>query len=437
MKKSITQAQAPANVIPVSSRSRGFTLIELMVAMAVFVIIAGVAFSLFGKHEAYAMRQEGLSSVNIGLRNAISQMQMDLAGSGENLLANVHSVSVQPFYAGIIVQNNVPGTAPNCAPNQSNWSYPVPSACYDGLTIINPKICNGTASPVLTLSDNAGGENLSVSSIMFADDPNNPGNGTSLNFDQGCFQNGDEVLVVQPQNTTAQPQCPANYCMTVVTLTKNAQVAGNKIQLQHNPTGAGGTAANCPGATCTDPLGIIYNQYSSSGTNYTNALGAGFSNGAFIVDLGTGGTDISYAVQNNPADPADPQLIRCNTPLALCIAGAGQVLTDQVIGFKIGAALADGKTNGTDIASYFFNAAGYCNESINNADCNADPPPNNDPFDYSLIRALRVSLIARTKPSSNATLSQFTNGFDQGPYLVQQASVAVDIRNMSIPYFGN
>lgn len=443
MKKSIAKARSQANVIPVSSGSRGFTLIELMVAMAVFVIIAGAAFTLFGKHEEYAMRQEGLSSVNIGLRNAMSQMQMDLAGAGQNMLANVHSVSVPPYYAPIIIQNNVPGSAPACTPNQSNWAYPVPSACYDGLTIVQPKACNGTSGPVLVLSGNGKGQNLAVSSIMSADDPNDPGNAQALSNDQSCFQSGDEVMVVQPQNTTAQPQCLANTCMTVVTLTKNAQPAGNKLQLQHNPTGSNGDPINCPGPSCSDPLGIIYSQNqtcsTSPCTNFTNQLGQNFTDGAFVIDLGTGARDISYAVQNNPSDPTDPQLIRCNTPLSLCLAGTGQVLTDQVIGFKIGAALADGKTNGTDIASYFYNAADYCNESINNADCNGDPPPNegNDAYDYSLIRALRISLIARTKPSSDPTLSQFTNGFDKGPYLVQQSSVAVDIRNMSIPYFGN
>ncbi len=414
--------------------------------MAVFVVVAGTAFSLFGKHEEYALRQEGLSGVNIGLRNAMSQMQMDLSGAGQNLLANVQTSAVAPFSVGVIVQNNVPGVAGACAPNGTTWAYPVPSACYDGITIIKPKPCvaaGGSFAPVLVIDDPSNGENLAVSSTMFANDPNNPSQSTTLNNDSGCFANGDEVLVLQPNNTANPPTCgssaESNYCMTVVTLTKDAQVSGNKIQIQHNPTGAIGQAVNCPGPSCTDPLGLVYNSASGTGTNFSNALGPNFSNGAFIVDLGTGGNDISYAVQINPSDPTDPQLLRCSGTLATCVAGNGQVMTDQVVGFKVGAALWGAQQgNGvTDVASYFYNSANYCNGGIQGANCDATPPPNNDPYDFSLIRSIRVSLVARTKPQADPTLNNFKNGFDNGPYLVQQASVAVDIRNMSINDFGN
>lgn len=114
-------------------------------------------------------------------------------------------------------------------------------------------------------------------------------------------------------------------------------------------------------------------------------------------------------------------------------------MTDQVVGFKVGAALWGAQQgNGvTDVASYFYNSANYCNGGIQGANCDATPPPNNDPYDFSLIRSIRVSLVARTKPQADPTLNNFKNGFDNGPYLVQQASVAVDIRNMSINDFGN
>lgn len=427
-----------------SQNQKGFTLIELLVAMAVFVILAGAAFSLFGKHEAYAMRQEGLSGLNIGLRNAMSQMQMDLSGAGQNLLAGVQSAAVTPFSVGVIIQNNAVGTAPACTPNTTTWAYPVPSACFDGFTIIKPKPCvnaSGAYAPVLVMDDPANGENLAVSSIMFATDPNNPNSATTLSNDAGCFSTGDEVLVVQPNNTANPPTCgsaaESNYCMTVVTLTKDSQSSGNKIQVQHNPTGATGGTVNCPGSGCTDPLGLVYN--SSGSPNFSNALGPNFSNGAFIVDLGTGGNDISYAVQTNPSDPSDQQLIRCIGTLATCVAGNGQVVTDEVIGFKVGAALwgAQQASGVTDIASYFYNAADYCNGGIQGANCDATPPPANDPYDFSLIRSIRISMIARTKPHSSLAPTNFDNGFDNGPYLIQQGSVAVDIRNMSINDFGN
>lgn len=400
---------------------RGFSLVELIVAMAAFLVVSGVAFSLFNQHVTVAMRQQNLSGVNIGLRNAMSQLQMDLAGSGEDLLSSVPSAG-QSFSLGVIINNNVPGTAPACAPSTADWSYPVQSACFDSLTIINPK----SSCPVLDINDPASSqESLSTSSIIWGDDPNNPGNSTTLANDAPCFQNGDELLVIQlPTSGQQQVQCDSgafNYCIAVVTLTSDAQVSGSNIQLQHNPTGAS-----------SDPLGIVFS--ASNGTNFpkANCLTTSFSNGAYIIDLGTGSNDITYAVQANPANASDPQLLRCLG--TSCTATNEQVLTDQVIGFKVGASLWDSAQNGaTDIANYFYNAADYCSDAISGADCTTTPPPANDPYDFTLLRSLRISMVGRTAPNSDLSLRGFANTFDGGPYLTQPTSVVVDLRNLSNP----
>lgn len=419
---------------PVRPRAaRGFSLLELLVAMLVFLIVAGAAFSLFDRHMAIVGRQQNLSGVNINLRNAISLIQMDLAGAGQNLLATVPGAA--PFALGVVVQNNVPGKAPTCAPAPGSWAYPTLSACYDSMTIISPNV----KAPVLVIADPGNREGLAASSIIFAADPNN-GN---LTTDAAAFNDGDEILVVQDNSklSAPPPTCGSAaisfYCMTVVTLTKGGEVAGGKIQLQHNPTGANGQAQNCPGSSCTDPLGVIFNAGHSNGTNFTNALGAGFTNGAYIIDLGNGGTQVTYTVQANPANATDAQLVRC--PGAACALGGAQVLADQVIGFKIGAGLTNNEQVADDIASFFYDASQYCNGAINDNGCTVLPPPaaNIDPYDYSLIRSLRVSMIARTAPNSDLSLRGFANGFDGGPYMVQQASVVVDLRNMSMNDFGN
>ncbi len=414
-----------------SHAMQGFSLLELLTAMAVFVLVAGAAFSLFGQHASMVTQQQNLSGVNIGLRNAMTQMEIDISGAGQNLLATAPG-AVQPFSLGIIVQNNVPGTAATCAPNTTSWSYPAPSACFDSLTMINPKACNlagGTIAPILVITNSNNGTDLVVNSTAFATDPN----GGSLTTDSSCYTTGDEVLVLAPNNTQNPPTCgstaQSNYCMSVITLTKDAQVSGNKIQLPHNPTGAGGTASGCPGTSCTDPLGIVFN--SSGGSNFTNALGQHFPDGSFIIDLGQGGSDVTYAVQTNPANASDPQLWRCAG--TSCTAANGQAVTDQIISFKVGTALWDNaQSNATDIANYFYNSLNYCNSALPNADCTATPPTANDPNDFSLVRAVRVSLIGRTTPRSDTTLhSLFLNGFDSGPYLVQQAATVVDLRNLS------
>ncbi len=410
---------------------RGFTLVELLVSMAIFLIVAGAAFSLFDKHAQLVTRQQNLSGVNIGLRNAMSQLEMDLSGAGQNLLANASSTTT--FGLGVVVQNNVIGVAPACAANPATWSYPVPSSCFDSLTIINTKPCTtagGTNAPVLVVNENANGNNqasvaISNSSILWADDPNNSGNGAALANDSTCYQAGDELLVVSVGNG-AQPQCvPGNaasafsYCMSYVVLTKNAAATGNGIQLQHNPTGGN-----------NDPLGVFTTTMGGNNFNKANGLNYAFPNGSYIIDLGTGASAITYAVQINPNNAADPQLLRCLG--VTCTAANSQVLTDQVIGFKVGAALWDNKAAGaTDIANYFYNSGNYCSDAVNSADCTQVPPPANDPNDFSLIRAIRVSMIGRTTPKSDIADSRLQNGFDNGPYWIQQASVVVDLRNMS------
>lgn len=445
MKTKITNHRADAIQSGASTHARGFTLIELLVAMAVFVIVAGTAFSLFGKHEAYAIHQESLSGVNIGLRNAMAQMQIDLSSAGQNLFYGAPGVTT-PFSLGVIVNNNVPaiqgGAGAACAPNTNTWAYPVPSACFDGFMIINAKPCaiTGGQSPVLALTGAVNNINTLTSTSV-----TDISVGANMTNDASCYQTGDEVLIVE-QNTQADPTCTGTvesaYCMTVVSLTSNAVYvpATSSITLTFHAPGANGAPSGCPGTSCNDPLGIVYPAYAGGGTsNYQNLLTANFALGTYVVDLGTGSNDVSYTVQLNPSDATDPQLVRCNTQLALCTAAAGQVVADQVIGFKVGAALWD-SADKEDIASYFYNAAGYCNGSIPYSaptNCSATPPLANDVYDYSLIRSMRISMIARTKPQSDQTLYNFKNGFDAGPYLVQQASVAVDLRNMSNNDFGN
>jgi len=413
----------------------------MLVAMAVFLLVASAAFTLFNQHEAVVIQQQSLSGVNIGLRNAMAQLEMDLAGAGQNLLGNVlvNQVPVSPFGLGVIVQNNVPGTAAACSANTSSWAYPISSACFDSMQIISMKTCSGANAPVLTIADPSGPEVLSSStySTMVAADANGGTTAAILSADAACFTTGDEVLVLLANNTASPALCGSaaysNFCMTVVTLTANASVSGSTIRLPHNLTGTAGVSAGCPGSSCSDTLGItIGNQ----GSNFANALNATFANGAYLIDLGNGSQDIWYSVLANPSNSSDPQLMRCTG--AACTSSTGQVVADQVVGFKVGAGLWGNQATGaTDISSYFFNTVGYCNGAISATCLSATPPPANDPSDFSLIRSVRISMIARTQPKVNQTFAQIKNGFDGGPYLVQQASVVVDLRNMSINEFGN
>jgi hypothetical protein len=96
---------------------------------------------------------------------------------------------------------------------------------------------------------------------------------------------------------------------------------------------------------------------------------------------------------------------------------------DQVIGFKIGAALWNCITD-TVTPQYYYDASKY---DVNNN----SPPPYDAAYLFAFVRSLRVSLIARTTPSSDPSFT-FTNAFDGGRYLVQGASVVVNPRNLSM-----
>ena len=50
------------------------------------------------------------------------------------------------------------------------------------------------------------------------------------------------------------------------------------------------------------------------------------------------------------------------------------------------------------------------------------------PWNFSLVRAVRVSLIGRTAPSN--TDNEFKNAFDQGHYQVQGIALVVNPRNV-------
>src|SRR4051812_30541885 len=64
---------------PISSsidrRSAGFSLLELLVAMAVFMVIGGAAMQAFRVHVPLFTAQQNQSALNFTLRNAAAQMQ--------------------------------------------------------------------------------------------------------------------------------------------------------------------------------------------------------------------------------------------------------------------------------------------------------------------------------------------------------------------------
>src|SRR5580698_11579038 len=102
-----------ANTNRVLSRRRsgvsGFTLIELTVAITVFLVIGAAAMSLFKQHAALFNDQQYQIGLNVTLRNALSQMEADIVNAGTGWYNATSSISSWPI--GITIVNNVLGGA--------------------------------------------------------------------------------------------------------------------------------------------------------------------------------------------------------------------------------------------------------------------------------------------------------------------------------------
>ena len=82
MKNSNRQSAPAAGGLTPRTQAPGFSLMELMVAMAVFLVVGGAAVNLFRRHVPLFTQQQSQATVNVAMRNAAAQMQTDLANAG-------------------------------------------------------------------------------------------------------------------------------------------------------------------------------------------------------------------------------------------------------------------------------------------------------------------------------------------------------------------
>jgi len=405
----------------------GFSLLELLVAMAVFLIISSVAFTLFNRHQTLLSQEQVTVGLNIGLRNALAQIQLDLvnAGNGLNPWPNIPAWPV-----GVTIVNSNP-TPAQCNPTASLPLPPVyAAACFDQMNVIvvdpNTPAIHPCAAAGCTLVTSTG------STITLLGPPPPPFSASQVTG----FRAGDQVLFVQscaaaggkaavnssgcmfttatltavgPVNTAA-PGCAAGC----VNLTFNSTLTPIPLPppppLTTPPTPPTpptwpypGSNTPCPVPppspnTCNDPLNMT--TYAPA-TELTDTFGPG----DWVVRL----LPITYSV--NTSNPNDPQLVRAQ-------AGTQNVLMDQVVGFKVGAALWN--NNNTSTFQYNYSAANYTTGSN---------PPGTNAYQFNLIRSVRVSVIGRTQPDPT---NPYKNAYDHGPYEIRGNSIIVDPRNLTM-----
>jgi len=343
------------------SKQHGFSLVELMVAVAIFLIIGGAAIGVVKQHAPLFTTQQQQTGLDIALRNAAAQMQIDVVNAGTGYY---QGVNIPSWPIGVTIINNPPATS--CFDATTHTYGPT---CFDAMNVI----AIDSNTPPSNPQDIGANCVSTTSSSLFI----TPIGSTTLTQLASDFHDGDEVLLVKSDGSQ----------MTTTVLTSDGQISGGKVKLPHNPTGVNGVNDGSTGSN-TDPLGI-------SSTSDNNKLGDQFCKTDWVLKL----APIRYWV--DASDPSDPKLMRTQN-------GQDNVIAEQIIGFKVGASI----WNGTTADPYSFDASSYSH-------------------DWSLVRAIRVSLIGRTNPSGNVD-EKFRNTFDQGPYKIQALSVVINPRNLSM-----
>jgi len=288
-------------------KQQGFSLIELLVALAVFSVVSGAAFMLYTQHMRVYSVQQDLSSLNLNLRNAMTLMQMDMSNAGTGVFVGAN---IPNWPIGVTVQNSAPGGG--CFDPATN-TYT--AACFDTLNIV---AAESTAVPVNPQDGVGGCVSTTLGSIFVQ-----PGFGLTTAQTAAQFQAGDQILLVTGNGAL----------MTSVVLTGPGAVVGGLVRLAHTPTNADGTGL--------DPLFI---------TNNPNVrLGSLYCNTDWVIKL----RPVTYRVNTAAA----------NNPVLQRVQGASvDNVADQIIGFKVGATLWNGAVTSSE--EYNYDASSYNTDGI-------------------------------------------------------------------------
>ncbi|MBZ5520819.1 MAG: prepilin-type N-terminal cleavage/methylation domain-containing protein [Acidobacteriia bacterium] len=390
MKTNSKQPQAGSPTFRARQRQAGFTLYELLVAMAVFLVIGGAAVRMFRAHVPLVSSSQDQAGLNMAMRSVVAQMQIDVVNAG----AGFDRIPQQPWSLGATVVNNVAGAACN---NPVTFSYG--PNCFDAVNIIAADPGTSVAIP----SDATGALCVDTSSsdlYLTPAPPIPPNPPTTPAALAASYSIGDQILLVSSSGVYA----------TSFTVTATPTVTpGGQVWIQHTPTTAGGTGIGGVSASPSDdPLGIALAMIGDpqylppkppppSGPIFT--LGTQYCPTG-TADLAYKLTSITYSV-DAATDPTNPKLVRTQ-------GGVKSVIAEQIIGFKVGAST----WNKANDSPYDYDSKLYFK-------------------DWHAIRAVRVSVIGRTPPNSDVN-NKFRNGFDNGPYRVESVSVVINPRNLSM-----
>ena len=377
------------------STARGFTLIELMIAITVFLVIGAAALSLFKQHASLFSDQQYQIGLNVSLRNALAQMENDVVNAGTGWYNAANSVASWPV--GVKIVNNTAGGA-TCHPAGTATYL---AACFDTLSLIVPDpttppgqvyVAPGTAGCATPASTGTTGSGTSTMVIA----PIAPTTQAQL---LSGFTTGSQVIFIHVGTS--------GTLMTTAILTASSASGGN-VLLTYGATKSDGTNSNA----ANDPLDLTTTANVDPALVSTTLTNSFCSGTDWVVKI----APIKYWVDTTTA--TNPTLTRTEN-------GINNPIASQIIGFKLGASTV--VLNGTVVAG---SSGAYCY----NAASSTSPCYDNQ---FDQIRSIRISLIGRTPPNiytnsnvNSATL--FTNAFDGQSYKIQALSIIVNPRNLSM-----
>ncbi len=433
----------------------GFSLLELVIAMAIFLVVGGTALTLFSRHETLLSKEQGTAGLNIGLRSALSQIQVDAVNAGSGIITGAQ---IPAWPVGMTIVNSNPNASPTCSP-ATTGTYSV--NCFDSLNIVMVDPNTPPLQLVSTYGSPSGTTCLNTNGSSCTTAPNTPSSTATLTLTGSIpsgytastvaadFKAGDDILLVDVSQLNGQQY------FTTAKLSAVGGTSGSNVQLTFYETQQGGF--NYGNTSGNDPLGMstpycyvnttsgsatvswasgsnsfttgnswVGQQFQIGNTSYTIASVASANSltltSTATATLSSAPLYTTYALTNsfysgdwvlrmlpiqysvNTSNSSDPQLVRTQ-------AGVSSVVMDNVIGFKVGAV--------------------WWNNSLNLNDFQYDYLSSDYGNNFSLLRAVRVSIIGRTTPSTDP-LNDYINPFDGGHYQIRGNSIIVNPRNLTM-----
>lgn len=364
-------------------KQAGFSLIELMVAMGVFMVVGAAAISLIRQHMPLFNSSQNQATLNVTLRNAVAQMQMEVVNAGTGFAGST-ATGFSPM--GVTISK---ASTPGC--NTASTPPVYTSTCFDRLNLISVD----TSLPLLAPAGDAGlttNADTSKPTIFLT----SPTGATVAQYTAwaGLLTPGTELMFVQGGTgvpaisiVTVQSATPSANYIQITTQNQTTSLSNCKTD-----TGSSVAVTGIPSAE--DPLNLYdVGECERFIGTFNPALD-------YVVKLIAG---VTYSVDTST--PGNPKLVHIAN-------GTTDVIAEQIIGFKVGAWSSQKVIGGVV-------TPGYTNN------------PTDFSSDWSSVRSLQIQIVARAAPGTDASSNTFKNTYDQGNYQVQGMSVVINPRNLN------